>query len=388
MLRKYAFGPLAELVEKRRTIVRENLEASERCARRGAAPARRVQAAARAGAPRGGRDRRARAPHRRRARAPDARGGHGPARARRRRRQGRDRRRDAAVDRPDQDAGRRPDAASRPRRSSAARSTRPRAGASSKRRSPRSTSRSSGRSSAWRTQPEDASTARRWPRPRQAAGRLREVARDLAAIGAAVAEGRDLAGALFNPAFPDAAKKQILAQMTRGRRPARAQRAASCSSTTGASTRCPTSSRSCTRPTSAAAPAARARAHDRRPDRRRRGRVDPRQAGRRPAATRCTLERSVDASILGGVVVRVRDRWSTCPCAAASTPCACRYAMPAWAPPEERVEAPAERDRLDPARADREVRGTDRRRRGRHHHPALATASRASTGSRAASRSR
>jgi F-type H+-transporting ATPase subunit b len=30
VLRKYAFGPLAELVEKRRTIVRENLEASER----------------------------------------------------------------------------------------------------------------------------------------------------------------------------------------------------------------------------------------------------------------------------------------------------------------------------------------------------------------------
>jgi F-type H+-transporting ATPase subunit b len=29
VLRKYAFGPLAELVEKRRTIVRENLEASE-----------------------------------------------------------------------------------------------------------------------------------------------------------------------------------------------------------------------------------------------------------------------------------------------------------------------------------------------------------------------
>jgi F-type H+-transporting ATPase subunit b len=30
VLRKYAFGPLAELVEKRRTIVRENLEATER----------------------------------------------------------------------------------------------------------------------------------------------------------------------------------------------------------------------------------------------------------------------------------------------------------------------------------------------------------------------
>jgi F-type H+-transporting ATPase subunit b len=30
ILRRYAFGPLAELIEKRRTIVRENLEASER----------------------------------------------------------------------------------------------------------------------------------------------------------------------------------------------------------------------------------------------------------------------------------------------------------------------------------------------------------------------
>ena len=30
VLRKYAFGPLAQLVEKRRTIVRDNLEASER----------------------------------------------------------------------------------------------------------------------------------------------------------------------------------------------------------------------------------------------------------------------------------------------------------------------------------------------------------------------
>jgi F-type H+-transporting ATPase subunit delta len=53
----------------------------------------------------------------------------------------------------------------------------------------------------------------------QAAGRLHEVARDLAAIGAAVAESRDLAGALFNPAFPEAAKKQILAQLSEGADP-------------------------------------------------------------------------------------------------------------------------------------------------------------------------
>jgi F-type H+-transporting ATPase subunit delta len=53
----------------------------------------------------------------------------------------------------------------------------------------------------------------------QSGGRLHEVARDLAAIGASVAEGRELAGALFNPAFPDAAKKQILAAMSEGADP-------------------------------------------------------------------------------------------------------------------------------------------------------------------------
>ena len=79
VLRKYAFGPLAALVEKRRTIVRENLEAVRALARGGRDAAGRVQAAARPGPPRGGRDRRARAPHRRRARAPDARGGRRPS---------------------------------------------------------------------------------------------------------------------------------------------------------------------------------------------------------------------------------------------------------------------------------------------------------------------
>jgi F-type H+-transporting ATPase subunit delta len=47
-------------------------------------------------------------------------------------------------------------------------------------------------------------------------GRLHEVARDLAAVGDAVAESHNLSGALFNPAFPHAAKKQILAQMSAG----------------------------------------------------------------------------------------------------------------------------------------------------------------------------
>jgi ATP synthase F1 delta subunit len=53
----------------------------------------------------------------------------------------------------------------------------------------------------------------------QAAGRLHEVARDLAAVGSAVSQSRELAGVLFNPAFPDAAKKQILLQLTEGADP-------------------------------------------------------------------------------------------------------------------------------------------------------------------------
>ena len=48
------------------------------------------------------------------------------------------------------------------------------------------------------------------------AGRLHEVARDLAAIGEAVASGRELSRTLFNPAFPHAAKRQILARMSEG----------------------------------------------------------------------------------------------------------------------------------------------------------------------------
>ena len=53
----------------------------------------------------------------------------------------------------------------------------------------------------------------------QSAGRLHEVARDLAAIGSSVKESHTLASALLNPAFPDAAKKAILAQMSEGADP-------------------------------------------------------------------------------------------------------------------------------------------------------------------------
>jgi F-type H+-transporting ATPase subunit delta len=50
----------------------------------------------------------------------------------------------------------------------------------------------------------------------QAAGRLHEVARDTAAIGEAINQSRELSRTLFNPAFPHAAKKQILARLSDG----------------------------------------------------------------------------------------------------------------------------------------------------------------------------
>src|SRR4051794_26603317 len=53
----------------------------------------------------------------------------------------------------------------------------------------------------------------------QAAERLHEVARDLSAVAAAVAGNRELSGVLFNPAFPVAAKKQILSQISEGADP-------------------------------------------------------------------------------------------------------------------------------------------------------------------------
>src|SRR5689334_7873531 len=46
------------------------------------------------------------------------------------------------------------------------------------------------------------------------AGRLREVEADLSSFGRALAGSRELAGVLFNPAFPERGKKQILAQLT------------------------------------------------------------------------------------------------------------------------------------------------------------------------------
>ena len=140
----------------------------------------------------------------------------------------------------------------------------------------------------------------------QSGGRLHEVARDLAAIGAAVAGGRELAGALFNPAFPDAAKKRILAAMSEGADPLvrnalfvlvdngrldaladvvehvheadqRARRQLELELTTAVPI------------DDAEAEQIRARLAE-------------------ASGQEVTLQRSVDASILGGVIVRVRDR--------------------------------------------------------------------------------
>jgi len=49
-----------------------------------------------------------------------------------------------------------------------------------------------------------------------AAGKLREVRADLAEIGAALSSNRQLVGVLFNPAFPEPGKKQVLAKLTQG----------------------------------------------------------------------------------------------------------------------------------------------------------------------------
>ena len=141
----------------------------------------------------------------------------------------------------------------------------------------------------------------------QAAGRLHEVARDLAAIGAAVAESRELAGALYNPAFPDAAKKQILAQMSEGADPlvrnallvlVDNDRLDALADVVAVVAR--------RRP--ARAPPARARAHDRgrRSTTPRPSRSAP--SSPRPAARRSRSSAPSTPSILGGVIVRVRDR--------------------------------------------------------------------------------
>ena len=140
----------------------------------------------------------------------------------------------------------------------------------------------------------------------QAAGRLHEVARDLAAVGDAVAASRDLSGALFNPAFPHAAKKQILAQMSAGSdelvRNAllvlvdnkRLDALADVVAVVHEADR--RSRRQLELELTTAVPIDDAEAED----------IRAKLA--EASGHEVTLERSVDAAILGGVIVRVRDR--------------------------------------------------------------------------------
>jgi F-type H+-transporting ATPase subunit delta len=140
----------------------------------------------------------------------------------------------------------------------------------------------------------------------QAAGRLHEVARDLAAVGDAVAASRDLSGALFNPAFPHAAKKQILAQMSAGSdelvRNAllvlvdnkRLDALADVVAVAHEADR--RARRQLELELTTAVPIDDAEAED----------IRAKLA--EASGHEVTLERSVDAAILGGVIVRVRDR--------------------------------------------------------------------------------
>jgi ATP synthase F1 delta subunit len=136
--------------------------------------------------------------------------------------------------------------------------------------------------------------------------RLHEVARDLAAIGAAVTEGRELSGALFNPAFPDAAKKQILTALSEGADPL-VRNALLVLVDNGRLE---------------ALPDVVAYVHE--ADQRARRQLELELTTAVPigddeaeqiraklaeaSGHEVTLQRSVDASILGGVIVRVRDR--------------------------------------------------------------------------------
>jgi len=53
----------------------------------------------------------------------------------------------------------------------------------------------------------------------QEAGRLKAVADDLSAFGESLASSPQLASVMFNPAFPPAGKKQVLAKLTAGNDP-------------------------------------------------------------------------------------------------------------------------------------------------------------------------
>jgi F-type H+-transporting ATPase subunit delta len=140
----------------------------------------------------------------------------------------------------------------------------------------------------------------------QAAGRLHEVARDLSAIGDAVAHGRELASVLFNPAFPHEAKKQILSQLSEGADPLvrsallvlvdnkRLDALADVVAVVHEADR--RARRQLELELTTAVPIPDAEAED----------IRSKLAA--ASGHEVTLERSVDAAILGGVIVRVRDR--------------------------------------------------------------------------------
>jgi F-type H+-transporting ATPase subunit delta len=138
------------------------------------------------------------------------------------------------------------------------------------------------------------------------AGRLREVARDLAAIGAAVSESRELAGVLFNPAFPDAAKKQILTALSEGADPLvrnallvlvdHGRLEALADVVTYVHEADQRARRQLELELTTAVPIDDAEAEQ----------IRAKLA--EASGHEVTLRRSVDASILGGVIVRVRDR--------------------------------------------------------------------------------
>jgi F-type H+-transporting ATPase subunit delta len=140
----------------------------------------------------------------------------------------------------------------------------------------------------------------------QSAGRLHEVARDLAAIHEAVSQSRELSGALFNPAFPHDAKKKILAQMAEGADPLvrnallvlvdnkRLDALADVVAVVHEADR--RARRQLELELTTAVPI---------PDEEAEGIRSKLAAA---SGHEVTLERSVDAAILGGVIVRVRDR--------------------------------------------------------------------------------
>ena len=143
----------------------------------------------------------------------------------------------------------------------------------------------------------------------QDAGRLDEVrsATCRRVVRALAREAVARARAL-QPRVPVEAKRRIIAQLAAGRRRARRQGVLSCCSTTAASTLLPDLERGVRR--ALRARAARARGHA---DHRRSRSTTPRPttcagASRRRPASTSTIERRVDPAILGGVVLRMRDR--------------------------------------------------------------------------------